>query len=217
MKNVMNKTMMLGLMITMAAPAFAGTTAKEGMEKIKTNFSNSKTNLGEYQRNLKTVDKNIGEIQKAKTQVDEQRKAVGLQVEENKKSLVKVTSQEKEIQTLIADEKTKKASEEKKLQELQAMVLKLQENIGKRDANLADYDLQMNALQEEKRVWTSRGDQIKQQGDLVNQRTSALTKNENDWKNKKKGYEGEVGRWSKEVDRQQKLNDNYSSLAEVRD
>jgi len=222
MKNVTNSkkilaSFLIGGSLIMGSMASAETTAKEGLEKIKTNLGNSKANLGEYQKNLKTVDKNIGEIQKAKTQVDDQRKTVQTSFEDNKKSLVKVGAQEKELQTLLADEKSKKALEEKKLQDLQAMMTKIQENIQKRDANIADYELQMNSIQEEKKVWTTRGEQIKQQGQVVDQRTRALATSENDWKNKKKGYEGEVGRWTKEVDRQQKLNDNYTSLTEVRD
>lgn len=222
MKNVMNSKKMLasfliGGSLVMGLTASAETTAKEGLAKIKTNVDNSKANLGEYKRNLGTVDKNIGEIQKAKSQVDEQRKAVQTSYEENKKALIKVDGQEKEIQGLIADEKNKKAQEEKKLQELQAMMQKLQENIAKRDANITDYETQLSSVQEEKKIWASRGDQIKQQGALVDQRTRSLATSENDWKNKKKGYEAEVNRWTKEVDRQQKLQDNYTSLTEVRD
>lgn len=222
MKNATNTNKMLmsfliGGSLVMGSTAFAETTAKEGLDKIKTNLNNSKANLGEYQKNLKTVDKNLEEVQKAKIQVAEQRKTVQMQFEENKKSAMKVNTQEKELQTLMADEKNKKAQEEKKLQELQAMVTKIQENIQKRDANLAEYELQMNSIQEEKKIWASRGDQIKQQGQLVDQRTRSLATSENDWKNKKKGYQGEVNRWTKEVDRQQKLNDTYTSLTEVRD
>ncbi|MGZ3749136.1 MAG: hypothetical protein ACXWRE_16485, partial [Pseudobdellovibrionaceae bacterium] len=174
-------------------------------------------NLSDYQINIKSVEKNIGEIQKAKAEVDSQRKTVVLQYEENKKSLLKVEAQEKELHTLMTEEKNKKALEEKKLQELQAAMNKLQENIAKREANLTDYETQMSSIQEEKKIWASRGEQIKQQGALVDQRNRSLATSENDWKNKKKGYEGEVGRWSKEVDRQQKLQDNYTSLTEVRD
>jgi chromosome segregation ATPase len=222
MKNVLtyNKliaSFLIGGSLVMGFAASAETTTKEGLAKIKNNVDNSKSNLGEYQRNLKTVDKNIGEIQKAKSQVDDQRKAVQGSYEENKKALIKVDSQEKEIQGLIADEKNKKAQEEKKLQELQAMMQRLQDNIAKRDANITDYETQLGSVQEEKKIWASRGEQIKQQGALVDQRTRSLSTAENDWKNKKKGYEAEVTRWSKEVDRQQKLQDNYSSLTEVRD
>ncbi len=222
MKNVQNSKKMLasfliGSSFLISSVVFAETTAKAGLEKIKNNVTNSKANLGEYQKNLKTVVKNIGEIQKAKSQVDDQRKTVLSQYEENKKSITKVDSQEKELRALMAEEKNKKALEEKKLQELQAVMSKLQDNITKRDANLTDYETQMSSIQEEKKIWTSRGEQIRQQGALVDQRNRSLAGSENDWKNKKKGYEAEVGRWFKEVDRQQKLQDNYTSLTEVRD
>lgn len=222
MKNVMNSKKMLasfliGGSLVIGLQASAETTAAQGLEKIKTNVNNSKTNLGEYQRNLKTVDKNIGEIQKAKSVVNEQRKAVVSSFEENKKSLIKVDAQEKELVGLMKEEQSKKALEERKIQELQAMLTKLQDNIAKRDANIADYETQLSSIQEEKKIWASRGEQIKQQGALVDQRNRSLATAENEWKNKKKGYEGEVNRWSKEVDRQEKLQDNYTSLKEVRD
>lgn len=222
MKNVMNTknmiaSFLIGGSLMMGPLALAETTAKEGLEKIKNNVNNSKSNLGEYQKNLKIVEKNIDEIKKARAEVDNQRKTVLSQYEENKKSLVKVSAQEKELQALMTEEKVKKAQEEKKLQELQAAMTKLQDNIAKRDANLSDYELQLSSIQEEKKIWASRGDQIKQQGTLVDQRNRTLVTAENDWKNKKKGYEGEVNRWSKEVDRQEKLQDNYTSLTEVRD
>ena len=46
----------VGMVLGLQAPAFAQTTAKEGLERIKTNLNNSRTNLGEYQKNLKTVE-----------------------------------------------------------------------------------------------------------------------------------------------------------------
>ena len=97
------------------------------------------------------------------------------------------------------------------------LLAKLQDNVQKRETNVTDYEAQMAALQEQQKIWASRGEQIKVQADQVTQKNKALTSTENEWRNKKKNYDAEVTRWSKEVDRQQKLYDNYSSLAEVRD
>jgi ribosomal protein L3 len=44
----------------------------------------------------------------------------------------------------------------------------------------------------------------------------ALASEENEWKSKQKGYQGEVKRWNQEVERQKKLSDSYNSLAEVK-
>ncbi|WP_374079387.1 hypothetical protein [Bdellovibrio bacteriovorus] len=82
--------------------------------------------------------------------------------------------------------------------------------------NISDYQLQLTQLQEEKKIWSSRAGSLKEQNDQVNQKLRSLASEENEWKAKQKGYQGEVKRWSKEVERQQKISDSYNSLAEVK-
>ena len=51
----------------------------------------------------------------------------------------------------------------------------------------------------------------------LDSRFNAVAKEETNWKNKKRGYEGEIGRWKKEVSRHKTTLDNYSALAETKD
>ena len=116
--------------------ALAQNTAKEGLERIKTNFNNSKTNLQEYEKNLKIVDGNIDEVVKAKTQVEEQQKQVQTQENENKQALVRIEQQENDLQRLIGDEKVKNSEENLKIQELEALIAKIKDNQKKRELNI---------------------------------------------------------------------------------
>ena len=97
------------------------------------------------------------------------------------------------------------------------MIAKIKDNQKKRETNVANYQMQLTQLQEEKKTWTSREASLKEQDTAVAKQFGTLTNQEKDWRNKKKGYEGEVGRWTKEIDKQQKLVEQYSSLSEVKD
>ncbi len=193
--------------------AFAQASAKEGLNTISLNLDNTKANLTEYKKNLSIVDENITEVSKAKAKAVEQQRSVASQVETNNKSVSKVDAQEKELNQLMADEKAKSAGEEKKIAELEAAIAKMRDNQKKREANVSDYQLQITQLQEEKKVWTSRAQILKEQQQDVAQIVKAVASDEAQWKNKQKGYQGEVARWNKEVDRQQKIYDSYSALA----
>jgi predicted nucleic acid-binding Zn-ribbon protein len=74
----------------------------------------------------------------------------------------------------------------------------------------------MSQLGEEKKIWQSRRDTLKEQYDGVNKKIRELASEEKEWKGKQQGYKGEVNRWQKEVERQQKISDSYNSLAEVK-
>ena len=74
----------------------------------------------------------------------------------------------------------------------------------------------MNQLNEEKKIWANRGKVIGEQNQDLDKQLRTIAAEENEWKVKQQGYQGEVNRWRKEVERQQKINDSYKSLAEVK-
>ncbi len=191
-------------------------TAQEGLSRIKTNLSNCKANLTEYQNSLKVVEGNLSETAKAKSQIDSQVKQVLQQDEENKKSLSLLSNQEKELSKLISGETVLKDQESKKILEYETLLAKMKENQKKREDNIASYQEQTLQLQEEKKIWQARALDLKAQQDQVRKNLKAITAEEKEWKGKQLGYQSEVKRWSAEVERQQKLNDSYSSLSEVK-
>jgi chromosome segregation ATPase len=210
---------LLFLVIVMLATKAHGqsTTTKASLEKLKTNLSNAKLNLVDYEKNSKVVDGNVLEISKAKAQLDQQRSTMRKSLEENTKKLQTLEKSEQEISMLISAEQKEAQAEEAKIQELTQIVNQLKANQAKRTQNITTYQEQAKQILQEKAEWRARGDQISKSNEQLDNRARNLQVQETEWKNKQKGYQGEVSRWQKEVARQQKLNDNYNSLAEVKE
>lgn len=207
------------LALQLGGPNFslAKTSAKEGIEKIKLNVDNSIANTDDYKKNLAVVEKNIAEVAKARAQAEDQKKQTQGQMSENKTNLGRLDRGEKGINQLIMDEKNKSTSEEKKIKELEESIAKIKDNLQKREKNVQDYQLQLTQIQEERKIWQTRGETLKEQDTQVSARVKALAQQEGEWKNKKRGYEGEISRWSKETEKQKKLFDQYSTLAETKE
>ncbi len=217
----MKTHLILALVLSFATPllssrANAKATAQDGIAKIKENLDNAKANLEDYKKNLKVVEGNIQEVAKAKAKVDEQKKQVSSQVKENQTNQTRLQKSESEIIRLSKEEETKSVSEDKKIAELQAMIVKIQENKTKRQQNMDTYKVQQTQLGEEKKVWDQRGTTLKDQDKQVADRLKALIAQEAEWRNKKRGYEGEVSRWQKEIDKQQKTYNQFKDLAEAK-
>jgi chromosome segregation ATPase len=194
--------------------AGAQTSAQDGLSKLKANLENSKTNLTEYQKNLKVVDDNVNEVAKAKANVDKQKMDLNKSLQENQQSLAGVEKQEGEINALIKEEQAQLTSETQKLAEIEKLSLLIRENQKKRQANILAYQEQLKQNAQEKGEWKGRTDKLtKAQADL-NTKIQSLSNQENEWRGKKRGYEAEVNRWQKEVERNKKLSENYSALAE---
>jgi chromosome segregation ATPase len=219
MKTTSTRAQMFTLIVGLAlsGQAYAGATAQEGLEKLKNNLVNSKTNLEEYQRNLKIVESNVGEVSKAKSQIDQQRSLMSKTMVENTNKLKTFERTEAELALLIQTEKKEIQAEEAKAKEMEKAMVQMRDNQAKRTANIANYEEQQKQIALDKADWKNRAELITKTMQELDARAKALATQENEWKGKLRGYQGEVSRWQKEVDRQQKLNDNYRSLADVKE
>ena len=94
-------------------------TASDGLDKIKSNVENAKANQKEYDRNLKVVSKNLAEVNKAKTTYLKQKETVSSEILKNNDSLKKVLVQERDLNTLLNQEKEKLQAETKQLEQLE--------------------------------------------------------------------------------------------------
>ncbi len=197
--------------------AMSQTSAKDGLDRLKTNFENSKSNLNDYQKNLKIVDENVAEVLKAKATIVQQEKEVTKAADENQKSLKAAEMREAEVNQAIAEEQKQIAIEEQKNAELEKLSMQLRDNQKKRQANIASYQEQLKAIASERKDWKTRTEQVAKTQSQVKAKVNSLTTQETEWKNKKLGYQGEVTRWGKEVEREKKLVETYSSLADVKD
>ncbi|MBX3039351.1 MAG: hypothetical protein KF789_01425 [Bdellovibrionaceae bacterium] len=213
----MNLKALTIITLTATLPLFAhGNEAgsKAGFKRLQSNIENAKGNLDDYKKNLTIVEGNITESSKARSQADRQKSEIASLVKDNKTSLQKIEKQEKDLNDLIKDEQGKITAEDKELKQLEAMVAKIKENRQIRDANIQNYQSQIQQMQAEKQTWVQRDQALGGQQAKANQRAKELASTENEWKNKKKGYEAEISRWSKELDKQQKSLSQYETLAE---
>gem|GEM_PF-918184 len=215
-KGTLMKLQIFATVLLLAHVSWSQSTAQSGLDKLKANLDNSKANLAEYQKNLKIVDGNISEVAKAKSQVEEQQKQISAQLKENTIGLQKVQKSEDEVQKMIKDEESKALADEKKVKDLQALIQKLEENKTKRDQNLQNYKVQLSQAQQERKVWEQRALALKEQEKQVLDRSKTVNTQEAEWKNKKRGYEGEVSRWNKEIEKQQKNYSQFKDLSEAK-
>lgn len=197
--------------------ADAQLTAREGLGQIKSNLENSRENLTSYKKNLQVVDGNVQEVAKARQQLDSQRGTLAKAVQENNQQMATYSRQENEVMLLIKEEQTKLTQEQAKIDELMKIVNQLKDNQKKRESNIQSYKSQMNQAALEKKEWQERGEEIKRAHAELQGRNQSLVSQETEWRGKRKGYEGEVVRWQKEVERNQKLQETYSSLADVKE
>ena len=189
-------------------------TSKEGIEKLKLNLVNSKANLDDYQKNMKIVDGNLAEIAKVKDSIDAQKNEINSTVKQNELSMKTVDKQELEINKLIQAEERETLNEENKVKELEKIIAQLKANQEKRKTNVTSYKEQLKQVALERSEWKSRHEQLLKQQKEVNDRLAAVKKTEKDWLTKKKGYDSEITKWTKETDKHQKLHDQYTSLLE---
>jgi chromosome segregation ATPase len=215
MKN--SKLIIYSLLITLSSTSSLvladPLTAQQGLEKIKANLENSKANQIEYEKNLQIVNKNVAEVSKAKTIVAKQKETVNAEILQNNESLKKVLVQERDLTTLITQEKEKLAQETKQLEQLDKMLQQVKQNQIQREANITEYQNQLKMSSEEKKAWKDRETELRAQEAKTIQNLRGLASEESNWGNKKKGYEGEAKRWSAESEKQARIQDTYQGLA----
>lgn len=188
--------------------------AQAGLDKIKINVETAKANKGDYEKNLSLINSNMSELGKAKDQAQKQKNLVNSEIVNNNESLKKVILQEKELQALITAEESKHVEEDKQLKELDRLTAQIEDNQKKREQIIADYKKQIELVAEEKRSWKSREGELRAQEAKTIDALRGLASQEVAWNTKKKTYEGEVKKWSSELDKQQKISETHQGLKE---
>lgn len=189
---------------------------QQGLEKIKTNFDNSKINKDAYDKNLGVVNNNINEITKAKTAALKQKTEISDEIVKNNDSLKKVLVQEKETQQYIKTEQDKMAAEAKQIEQLEILISQIKKNQEQRLAVINHYSEQLKMTLDEKISWKNREGELRSQESEVIKQVRGVAAEETTWQNRKKGYEIEVKRWTAESEKQQKIFDTYQGLKEAK-
>ncbi len=212
-RNAILTTILVAIIAASYAAQADPMTANQGLNKIKSNLENANANKKEYGRNLDIVNKNVSEVSKAKSTVQKQKDTVSGEIVKNNDSLKKVMLQERDINGLITEEKTKLQAETKQAEQLEQLLNQVKQNQAKREAIITDYQNQLKMVGDEKKSWKDRESELRAQESKTIQGIRTLASEEATWNNKKKGYEGEEKRWTAETEKQQKIHDTYQGLA----
>ncbi|MEI7973462.1 MAG: hypothetical protein WCH11_03750 [Bdellovibrio sp.] len=191
------------------------TSAKEGLDKLRTNVENSKANLQEYQSQLKVVETNIEEVLKARAQVEYQNQQLQVAQKEKLEQLHLLEQQSKSLQTFMAEEQKLIAQEGESIEDLERQIRQLRENQEKRKQLIVQYQEQERLLETQSQKWKLRGEELQKNQGRIHSRLQSVSSQEKEWRNKKRGYEGEITRWQKELIRNQKLFSDAENLADL--
>ena len=189
-------------------------TSENGMKKIKSNLSAATANKQMYDKNLQIVHGNIQEIDRAVNFSQKQKSQVDAEMAKNKESVKNVLNQEKDITLLIMKEKDTLASEDKQIQQLQALIEQIKKNQEVRKANLADYQNQLELTVSRKNDWLTREAHLKAQQEQIKENLKTLQTQNQNMQNKKSEFAAEQKRWMAESKRTQNISDTYQGIAE---
>jgi hypothetical protein len=183
---------------------------QETLNKINTNVQNTESNVDQFKVNLQIIDSNIGEIGKAKTSVENQKIEVKKASIENTQSQKSLEQKETELKKIIQEEQASIQFEIQKIEEMEKMIATLKSHLTQREANVADYQLQMQSLKEQKELALTQGNDLKKIATQLQQKSVNLLATEAQWKTKKRTFDTEMGKWQKELDRQKKIQMTYN-------
>jgi chromosome segregation ATPase len=192
---------------------FADNVTQEGVARVETNLANSKVNVESYKQNLAIVSSNIDTISTAKTNISQRQEEVNKLSAADQEHIVDLKAKMNDLNTLLKSEKEKQAKEAEHVAILEKTLAKLKDNQVQREQVVQSYSEQLKTAEQEIQLDQSHLDTLKATGKELAKHQQEIDKEQRDWLDKKKGYEAEVSRWEKEVDRNQKLKGNFSALA----
>lgn len=194
--------------------ALAKTDLAGKIEQLKENAENSKVNLKQYEDNYGTVVSNLAETEKALRAIDRQKKALAKQTSDTAKGKVGIEATKKQLDGLIVDEKQKLDAEMKQIEELKKALAQIEDNVGKRQANLANYEEKMQKIDVEFASWSERNQSIIELEQALEAKEAQARADNKRLAEKKAHYEAEISKWKKQVRVSER---EYSNFAKLKD
>ena len=167
------------------------------LEKLKANKENSALNFIQYKKNFEITSANIEQTNLAAKELAEQKallKKSAAEMDSNQKRLTQMRDQVAGFKTA---EQIELQEEEKKIEELQKVLAKLEANKRLRQQNLDAYDARLKEIEAEKQQWL---DQNAKMGELlaeIAKKEDQVKKEREEWVEKRKHYRAETLKWKK--------------------
>lgn len=189
-------------------------TIPSSINKIKTNLETSKINKLQHDNALIYILANIDEISKASQKTDIQKLSVKADLENNREFLKKIAKKEKEILSLISNEKNKLAFENKQVEQLEILLKQIKVNQNLRQNIIDQYQEQLQRLHFGSQSWSEREKIAAQQYTNLDSSLNTLLDKKNHWIKIKKQIQIASDEWGLEVKTQQQTFDLYTQLAD---
>lgn len=196
--------------VSLAVNAKTDVAAKQ--EQLKENVSAAKSNLAQYESNLRVVTQNISEVRKAIKTLKGQSAALAQKETKSgsdQKALAQVKNQ---VEGFLAQERTLKDMELRQMEELKALLARLEANQVQRDQNIAAYQEQLTKLGGDGALVQGRAEVITELKTQLSAKSELAETELKELLAKKSEYEVEIEKWKKQVRISERAAQNFSKL-----
>lgn len=209
-------TMAFSIPLLSIDPALAQkkTSAKESLERLKSNYENSVQNMNMYVENTKISEENIKSLDVVLN--DQKQKQVKFEQvnRQNKQTAEKIKQMELDIQQSIQAEEKEIQIEESRIQELQKLMTQLKLNQEKRKTKIAEYQKDQQNLSKDTEAFKLKFEQTLALERELQDEIKRAEQERSSWVQKQTAYQKEVSKWKKETDRNKKLYESHQRLSE---
>lgn len=194
-----------GIFIGSLAATAGELTPDEGLKRLSQNVETCTKNRDEINRAIGQINENITMLESANLDLQNKKKRIIQQIDENKNTLTLHTKKLQELEKGRLEEDKKLKDDAAKMAQLEKTLAQMKEIYKMRTDRLQKLDMDRANIQESQKkgedLQVSLGNEIKQ----IDQRIDSLSKEVAPWKDRQKGYQKEAARWSGELERHQKM------------
>ncbi len=132
-------------------------------------------------------------------------------IEKNKAALDKM---KQKIASLKVAEQEKLKKEEAQIQEVKALLEKLESNKRTREMNMAAYDAKVQEIEKEKSDWDSQRQVASELTKVIDQKEAEATTEKAKWSSKKNEYHTEALKWYKQAEKSDQAQARFKRLGD---
>jgi chromosome segregation ATPase len=209
---VKNLSIIFSLIFVFTA-AQAEVNVEADIQKLEENKDNSKLNYEQYKKNYNISKQNISVIKKSIKTLRAQKRSVSKNdrnIEKNKKALEKMKVK---VISYKAKEQKKQMKEVQDIEELKALLVKMETNLNLRNLNVQEYDKKIAEIVKEKLEWDEQNQDLETLRQTIVIKESEAKKEHKNWIGKKKDYRRQMGKWKSESKIARQRLKKYKKLA----
>lgn len=200
------KTMIISGVLLPSLCLHAGElTPDEGLKKLSQNIETSTKNRDEFNKAIAKISENIGTLESASLDLQNQKKKLVQQMEENKNTLALHSKKLQDLEKSRQEEEKKRQEDAAKIAQLEKNLAQLKEIHKMRADRVQKLTLDRTNLETSQKQGETLQLTLTNETKEIDRRIEALNKSVAPWKEKQKTFQKEAARWNGEVERHQKM------------